>query len=77
MTAIAGEADVVGFDAFGNMNLDTTSSGWRDTSHENVVGRLIGTGRQQALLYHRNAGEANTISVNASGTLDLDFPGIV
>ena len=37
----AGEADVIGFDASGTMNLDWTNSGWRTSWDKIVAGNLV------------------------------------
>jgi hypothetical protein len=77
----AGEADVVGFDASGNMNLDWTNKGWRTSWDKIVVGHFVPRDpnprdhrapRHQLLLYDRNAGEADVVGFNSTGETDLD-----
>ena len=82
----AGEADVVGFNSTGEMNLDTTNTGWRTSWDEIVVGHFVSTGiwgdvgvggfhgdvRQQLLLYDRGAGEADVVGFDSTGKVNLD-----
>ena len=68
----AGSADVFGFDATGNMNLDTTISGWRTSWYAIVPGHFIGNGRSQLLLYDRSAGNADVVGFDDTGNVNLD-----
>jgi hypothetical protein len=68
----AGEADVVGFDSTGEMDLDRTNSGWRTSWDEIVVGHFVGNGLHQLLLYDRSAGEADVVGFDSTGTTNLD-----
>jgi hypothetical protein len=68
----AGQADVVGFDALGKLDLDTTNSGWRTSWDIIVVADLVGNGRQQILLYDRNAGQADVVGFDDTGQTNLD-----
>jgi hypothetical protein len=77
----AGQADVVGFDASGNMNLDRTNSGWRTSWDRIVVGNFVPrppnprdhrTPRHQLLLYDRSAGEADVVGFDSTGEMNLD-----
>ena len=72
----AGQADVVGFDATGSMNLDTTNSGWRGSWDVIVAGDFVGNGREQILLYDRNAGQADVVGFDATGNMNLDAAAI-
>jgi len=64
---------VVGFDAGGNVNLDFTNSGWRNSWVMIVAGYFLGNGRQQLLLYDRNAGQADVVGFDDAGKTNLDF----
>jgi hypothetical protein len=68
----AGQADVVGFDNSGAMNLDHTNGGWRTSWDLAVVGNFVGNGRSQVLLYDRAAGQADVVGFDNSGAMNLD-----
>ena len=46
----------MGFDGTGKTNVDFTNIGWRNSWDAIVVGEFLGNGKDQVLLYDRNAG---------------------
>ena len=69
---IAGQADFVGFDAGGVMNLDHTNSGWRNTWDPINAGAFTDPGFRTLVLYDRIAGQADVVGFDANGVMNLD-----
>jgi hypothetical protein len=70
---VVGFADVVGSHAAEKQDLDFTNSHFRNSWDMIVAGGFLGNGRQQVLLYDRNAGQADVVGFDASGKVNLDF----
>ena len=72
----AGQADVVGFDAGGAMNLDHTNPGWRNTWDVITAGAFTEARFPTLVLYDRNAGQADVVGFDAGGAMNLDHTNL-
>ena len=76
----AGSANLFGFDAAGNMNLDNTFSGapWDIVTGGYIAGNFVGNGRMQVLIFDRDAGSADILGFETTGgipNLHTSFSG--